>query len=219
MISEREKNQLEDQLLGLQTEAEEACRGLEVALHKNSLLRNQGDSVLALQTQLEAERSVCGKLEMRMKQLIEGLQEREQQVTNLEIESSDLKIENAKLLADKAYNEAVINELKQQVYYIILLLLSFLPSIFQTTKDTSQYQTLHNELKASLDLIDELHAQLARAETAKESAKIVAEERLREKTLLEDKIQELSSHSVDLEEQVWVLSMTNYLSIFCEIFV
>ena len=127
VVSEREKKQLEEQLESLQCEAEEACRGLETALHKNSLLRNQGNSVLTLQAQLEAERSVCGKLETRMKQLIQGLQEREQDVASLEIEASDLRIENAKLLASKTYNETVISDLRQQVLFASFLIFYIAP--------------------------------------------------------------------------------------------
>ena len=84
------------------------------------------------------------------------------------------------------------------------MLLSLYFILPQTTRDTSQYQTLQDELKASLELIDQLQSQLAKSETAKESAKIVAQEKQRENAMLEGQIQELSSHSADLEEQVWV---------------
>lgn len=114
--SEQEKVDIEQQLVKLQKESEEACRSLESALRKNSLLRQQNeDTVSALQAQLDAERSVCVQLETRVRELVSGVQEREEEVKDLHSTVSDLEFKNTQLLADKSHSDTVLLSLHEQV--------------------------------------------------------------------------------------------------------
>lgn len=114
--SEQEKADIEQQLVKLQKESEEACRSLESALRKNSLLRQQNeDAVSALQAQLNAEQLVCVQLETRVRELVSGVQEREEEVKDLRSTVSNLEFENTRLLADKSHNDTVLSSLHEQV--------------------------------------------------------------------------------------------------------
>ena len=114
--SEQEKADIEQQLVKLQKESEEVCRSLESALRKNSLLRQQNeDTMSALQAQLDAERSVHVQLETRVRELVSGVQEREEEVKDLRSTVSDLEFENTRLLADKSHSDTVLSSLHEQV--------------------------------------------------------------------------------------------------------
>lgn len=127
--SEKEKRQLEEQVLKLQVEAQDACHALEMALAKNSRLRKKNlTEVTNLQEELRTERNASISLQTMVQEAMGGVEgmaeEMEERISALERENSSLKL-------DKTQTEVALSNLHEQVsdelfYFMHHLLFSFI---------------------------------------------------------------------------------------------
>lgn len=114
-----EKAELEEQIIKLQAEAEETCHNLEDALHKNSVLRQTRERAEGIQVQLESERSIRHSLEVKIEELENETEIKEQEMKLLNETISSLEQENAKLQLINSRNKTALTNLHEQVigYY------------------------------------------------------------------------------------------------------
>ena len=217
----REKAILAEQVLKLQVEAKETCRALEAALAKNTKLAQDNErSVTNLQDRLELERSASLSLETKLNEAVSGV---DSLTDGLRETVRELEAENDRLRMEKAHVEKAMSNLHEQVWVDhicttilcvhVLLKFSFpLPPLSsflsQLDEDSNKYQSMHKELSEALSLMEELKRQRSEARLSQNEAEALAEKRLDDLSIVQEKYHTLHSVNQQLEEEVYMCTCT-----------
>ncbi|XP_019849253.1 PREDICTED: putative leucine-rich repeat-containing protein DDB_G0290503 isoform X9 [Amphimedon queenslandica] len=181
--SEREKEILAEQVIKLQLEAEDICSALEKALIKsNKLTVDNQLSVTSLQDQLMVERSTSRSLRSRLSEALGGV---DSLTDNLRETVVRLETENERLRLEKGHIEEAMSNLHEQL-----------------DEDSSKYQSMHQELTEALALMEELKRQESRARADRNESEVLAEKRLEELSLSQEKCHTLHCINGQLEEEI-----------------